>query len=233
MRPRIGIDLDHEHDGRRWIYKLPAAYAAAVVAAGAEPVPILPADPRPPAEILDGLDGLLMTGGDDVHPALLGRTAGDLPMTLLTVQRERFVLALARAVLATPALPCLAVCLGMQALNLAAGGDLWLDLGAERPGSAEHRDGARHRIDPEPGGRLARWWRDRPQTLPSHHHQALRRVGEGLVVEARAEDGIVEAVAAEDRPFLLGLQWHPEIQEDGPGGRPLVERLVEAASRRG
>lgn len=230
--PRIGIDLDHEHDGKRWVYKVPTAYVQAIVGAGGQPVLIPSGDPRPPVAILADLDGLLMTGGDDVHPRIIGQEgASGLPMRLLTTEREGFVIDLAAAALRT-GLPCLSVCLGCQAMNIAAGGDIWLDLEAQLPGALEHRNGSEHLVNPEPGGLLFRYWQGQPQTLKSHHHQAIRRLGSGLALEATAEDGVIEAIRCDGAGFQLGVQWHPEIQQQGPGGSALIDALVKAASSR-
>jgi putative glutamine amidotransferase len=228
-RPRIGLDLDFEHDGKRWVHKLPTAYVDTLIAAGAEPVLIPTGDPRPIPEILSELDGFLMTGGDDFHPHVLGREAEGLPMTLLTVRRENFVLPLARNLLGGN-LPTMAICLGFQSLNVAAGGELYLDIPTEHEAAVDHHNGAIHRIDPEPGGLLDRCWGGESQSLMSHHHQGVRRLGSGLVAEARAEDGIVEAFGAPGHRFLLACQWHPEVQPDSPGGLVLIQRLVEAAA---
>ena len=229
-RPKIGIDLDHEHDGRRWVYKTPAGLIAALIDAGAEPVLLPPLDPRPGPEMIAQLDGFLMSGGDDIHPAVVGQRAQGRPMTLLSVQRERHVLELARVLLEAK-LPTLGVCLGCQVLNLAAGGDLYLDLGQELPAAIEHAGGAEHEVIPEPGGLLDRYWSGRTQRLLSQHHQAIKRLGPSLSCEAKAEDGVIEAFSAKEHPFLLGLQWHPELQGPGLGGSGLLERLVEAAGQ--
>jgi len=227
-RLRIGVDLDHEHDGRRWIYKISTTYERAIFAAGGLPVWISPGDPRPVDEIVESVDGFLLSGGDDFHPALLGRAGDDLPMTLLSVRRERFLLGLGQALLAGGK-PTLGVCLGAQTLNLVAGGSFHLDLPSEHPDAVEHRGGHEHRVIPEPGGLLYRYWGGQSLTLQSHHHQAVDCLGTGLQVEARAEDGVVEAFRAESHPFLLGLQWHPEANIDSPGGLPLIRSLVEAS----
>ncbi len=226
--PRIGIDLDFDHDGRRWVYKNPATYYAAVIRAGGLPVFLCPDDPRRAEEILEGLDGVLMTGGDDIHPRMVGRRAGKTPMTLLPVRRERFVLRLARAIWEKD-VPCLAVCLGSQALNLASGGDLVLDLPSEYPGALDHSAGKRHMVVPEPGSFLGRYWKMCPQRLKSHHHQAARKLGKDLVLEARGEDGVIEAFRHPGKRFLFGVQWHPELQFESLGGHPLLEALIHTS----
>jgi putative glutamine amidotransferase len=226
--PRIGIDLDLDHDGRRWVYKNPATYHAAVVRAGGIPAFLCPDDPRPVPDLLEDLDGVLMTGGDDIHPHFVGRLAGKTPMTLLPVRRERFVLQLARVIWEKD-IPCLAVCLGSQALNLASGGDLVLDLPSEYPGALDHSGGKRHIVIPEPQSFLGRYWKMCPQRLKSHHHQAARRLGQELVLEARGEDGVIEAFRHPGKRFLFGVQWHPELQYGSLGGHPLLEALIRTS----
>ena len=232
-RPKIGIDLDHEHDGRRWVYKSPTRYLEAVVRAGGQPVLIAPGDPREASEILADLDGIVMTGGDDVHPALLGEKADGRPMRLLSVQREAFVLDLARAVLERGT-PCLGVCLGCQALNVAAGGSIWFDLYAERADEelAEHRNGASHGVRAVPGGWLDRTWHGEAHELVSHHHQAVRELGQDFVLEAVGEDGVIEAMSHSEHDFVVAVQWHPEVQFESAGGAPLLSALVDASQRR-
>ncbi len=223
--PRIGIDLDLDHDGRRWVYKNPVTYHKAVLRAGGIPVFLCPDDPRPAEGIVDGLDGVLMTGGDDFHPRIVNRIPGKTPMTLLPVRREKFVLRLIEAILEKD-VPCLAVCLGSQALNLALGGDLVLDLPSEYPGALDHSGGKRHLVVPEPKSFLGRYWKMRPQRLKSHHHQAARRLGQELALEARGEDGVLEAFRHPGKRFLFGVQWHPELQYESLGGHPLLDALI-------
>lgn len=227
-RPRIGIDLDFDHDGRRWIYKLASAYFDTLLEAGAEPVLLPPGDPRAPREILQSIDGLLLTGGDDPHPALFGERGTHLPTRLLALRRERFLMTLAAELLAADR-PCLAVCLGAQMLQVAAGGRLYVDLPSQWPGELhEHRGGALHAVRAEPGGWLDRWWRGREQVLASHHHQAVRELAPGFELEARATDGVIEAWRSRTHRFLFATQWHPEVQNHAPGGDLGGKRIVGA-----
>lgn len=227
-RPRIGIDLDHEHDGRRWVFKLPTTYFDAVWRAGGLPVPIPPGDARDPHEILEGLDGLLMTGGDDIHPAAVGAEVDGMPMRLLSTRRERFVLDLAAAALDAD-FPTLGVCLGSQALCVATGGSLCFDIYTDYEAPLEHRNGAEHLVLPEPGGTLDRLWGGENQLLISHHHQSAHQVGPSMEIEARAEDGVLEAFRARDKRFVFAVQWHPEQQYERKGGFPILRELIRAA----
>lgn len=227
-RPRIGIDLDHEHDGRRWVFKLPTTYVDALWQAGALPVLLPPGEQRSGPDALAGLDGLLMTGGDDIHPAAVGGRVDCMPMRLLSTRRESFVLELAQAALDAD-MPTLGVCLGAQTLCVATGGELCFDLYSERDDVVEHRNGAEHAVIPEPSGWLARLWGSERHTLISHHHQATRSVGPDIEIAARAEDGVIEAFRARHKRFACAVQWHPEQQPERAGGLPILRELVRAA----
>jgi putative glutamine amidotransferase len=149
------------------------------------------------------------------------------PTRLLAHRRERFVMELAAELLAGD-VPCLAICLGAQMLQVAAGGSLWVDLPSQWEGELlEHRGGALHDVIPVPGGWLDRLWSGSARQLRSHHHQALRELAPGYVVEARAGDGVIEAWRSERHPFLVGTQWHPEVQTDELGGEGLLRSFLE------
>ncbi len=227
-KPRIGIDLDLEHDGRRWIYKLSTSYVQAIQKLGAEPVLLTPDDQRSPREIFTGIDGLLLTGGDDPHPALFGERGTRLPTRLLSYRRENFLLQIARELLQSE-LPCLAICLGSQMLQVAAGGTMWVDLASQWQGPlCQHSGGASHLVHPEPGSLLEQLWEQRSASLVSHHHQAVRKLAPGFQLEARAEDGVIEAWRSETHPFLLATQWHPEIQSEELGGKRVLRTFLDA-----
>ncbi|NUT95823.1 MAG: gamma-glutamyl-gamma-aminobutyrate hydrolase family protein [Saccharothrix sp.] len=222
-RPLIGIStyLDRARFG---VWDVEAAvlhrdYLDSVVRAGGQPV-LLPsvgewAD-------LSFLDGLVLAGGADVDPALYG-AARDPRTGPAAVERDAAELTLARAALAAD-LPLLAVCRGMQILNVALGGTL-----------VQHVDG--HNVTPAvfekvdvrvSGGRLAGVVGPSVSVM-CHHHQALDVLGEGLVVTGRAPDGVVEAVELPDRRFVVGVQSHPEAsREDRVFGA-----FVEAARKGG
>ena len=110
-------------------------------------------------------------------------------------------------------LPILAICRGIQILNVALGGTLYQDLGSERPGPVAHTgDDSRHTVRVEPGSLLERTLGARAATVNSRHHQAIRDLAPGLRAVAWAEDGVIEAVEAADAaaPWTLAVQWHPE-----------------------
>jgi anthranilate synthase component 2/putative glutamine amidotransferase len=205
---------------------LPASYADAVAEAGGEPV-LLPTG----AITADGiarLDGLVLAGGADVDPARYGQPAGS-HTTVLRPERDASELVALQAALDRD-LPLLAVCRGMQLLNVSLGGDLVQHLpdventGIHDPGAGLYQ---RRKVRTEPGSAVHRLL---GPTAPvaCHHHQALARIAPDLTPSAWAEDGVVEAVEAAGRRFCVGVQWHPEEGQD----RRLFDALVDEAQGR-
>lgn len=224
--------------GRRGPYRcftLDESYAIAVQQAGGLPL-IAPytEDEAAIDALLDGSDGLLLTGGDfDVDPALFGA----LPharLGTLKHDRTRFELSLLRGAVAR-SLPILGVCGGMQLMNVQRGGTLWQDVPSERPESLEHQQGAAkhlagHEVVLTPATLLARLTGDaRSLGVNSTHHQAVRTLGAGLVASAVATDGLIEAIEDPARGYFLGVQWHPEAMLQEASQRALYGGLVEAA----
>ena len=227
-RPVIGI-TSYAQEASWGVWRLPAAliplaYIEAVERAGGRPVVIPPSDGAI-EETLDALDGIVFSGGADVDPALYGaepHPETDSPQA----HRDAAELALLEAALARD-LPTLAICRGFQLLNVARGGDLVQHL-PEEVGHDEHKqvpgEFAVHPVEVREGSRLASLVGEHPQ-VTSHHHQAVRHVGAGLVEAAWAADGTVEGVEDPAHRFLLGVQWHPEAGGDGA----LFEALVREA----
>jgi putative glutamine amidotransferase len=229
-RPRIGLTLDVDEAGLD--YRLPRAYAEAVTAVGALPLPLTHQLGRA-AELLDLCDGLVVTGGAfDIPPELYGE-ARRPACGPARPERTAFELALVRLALARD-LPLLGVCGGMQLLAVARGGTLYQDLatdlgltGHEQP---PPKDRPSHAVRVEAGSRLAGLVGASSLQVNSTHHQGVREPGAGVTVSARAEDGLVEAIELPDRRFALGVQWHPEsaIRHE-PRHAALYAGLVAAA----
>jgi putative glutamine amidotransferase len=217
---------------------LPREYADAVQRAGGIAL-LLPPDPRTmehPDELLDLLDGLMLAGGSDVDPAAYGAephaaTIGTNP------ERDAFELALAARAIERD-MPFLGICRGMQVLNVARGGTLLQHL-PESHGHEHHRrnpgtfDGNDHLVRLDDASLAARAAGESSHRTLSHHHQAVDRVGEGLVVSGHsALDDLPEAIELPDRSFVLGVQWHPEADETSRLIGALVDEARERAASR-
>ena len=192
-----------------------SAYVRAVLRAGGIPlilVPLIGVEYNGP--ILDAIDGLLLTGGEDVDPAFYGHEPHPALESVDQV-RDAFELALFHDAWARR-MPVLAICRGIQLVNVALGGSLWQDIPAERPGALLHRqpdgrDARTHDVNIAPGSRLAMALGTTRCEVNSFHHQSIRDLAPGLVITARAPDGEIEGVeTTPPDPWLLAVQWHPE-----------------------
>lgn len=237
-RPVIGICTAVER--ARWsvwdqeAMLTPRSYVDAIQRAGGLAV-LVPPDPRlleDPDEMLDRLDGLVLAGGADLDPASYGQPRHETTVDT-DPERDAVEMALARRALERD-LPMLAICRGMQVLNVATGGTLHQHL-PERYGHHEHRravgsfDGADHDVRLEPGSLAARAAGEELHGTKSHHHQGVDRIGEGLRVTGwSVMDELPEAVEMPGRRFALGVQWHPEADETSN----LIAALVEEAGAR-
>jgi putative glutamine amidotransferase len=228
VRPLIGITTYVEQASwshwRTPAALIPFAYVRAVERAGGRAL-LVPPDDDGVEETLDALDGLILSGGNDVDPASYGakphaETGGLRP------ERDRAELALLEGALARD-MPVLAVCRGSQLLNVARGGDLVQHL-PEVVGDEKHRETpgvfSAHDVRVDPDSRLGALVGDRAP-VKSHHHQGFGRVGGGLREAAWADDGTLEAVEDPSKRFALGVLWHPEEDEDAA----LFEALVAEA----
>jgi putative glutamine amidotransferase len=236
-QPVIGLTLDHEPEGGYskfpW-YAIRENYCAAVRRAGGLPI-LLPHEPDLAAAYLDAIDGLVVTGGGfDVDPALFGAETRH-PSVKTKDRRTAFELAATQGALARD-MPVLGICGGQQLLNVALGGTLIQDIPDEVPGALAHRqpnprDEPGHTVRIVTGTLLRRIAAADSLAVNSAHHQAVRTAGPGLVVDAVAEDGVVEGIEDPCRRFCLGVQWHPEF-ELSDGDRRIFREFVAAASGR-
>lgn len=238
-RPLIGITTYPPGRGER--YNLPVEYVESVRRSGATAVLIPPGDDDP-AEVLDRIDGLVLSGGGDLDPALYGG-AGHETIYGFDAARDTAELALARAALDRHH-PTLAICRGHQVVNVALGGSLVTHLPdvvsgdvlhrIEPPEPQERAGPTPHPVTVEPGTRLAEIMGSAEPTPVSWHHQAVDRLGDGLRVIARAPDGTVEAVDHPDFPQLVSVQWHPELSAaTDVTQQRLFDDLAERAASRG
>ena len=192
-------------------------YVASLERAGAS-VRVLDTDHDEPGTALDRCDGLLLTGGVDVDPAVYGETERH-PTVEVDPVRDSYELALARAALARD-MPVLAICRGAQVLNVAAGGTLIQDVPSAVATSIEHtiaqpKDALAHDVIVAAHSRLANYLQTTTKAphriaVNSRHHQAVRQPAPLFVVSATAPDGVIEAIEKPEAAFCIGVQWHPE-----------------------
>jgi putative glutamine amidotransferase len=209
-------------------------YRSALEKAGARIRELTPADTLPHA--LDECDGLLLTGGVDVEPSLYGQAPH--PTVETDKVRDDYEMDLARLALGRD-LPVLAICRGVQVLNVAAGGNLVQDIPSALPTSLPHqigtpKDAIAHPVKIESGTCLAGLLAKRLDAadsidVNSRHHQSVDRVAPDFVVSATAADGIVEAIEKPGATFCVGVQWHPENFWRTGEFSELFEGLVNAA----
>jgi len=206
---------EKDRDGGLRVW-LNAAYVRAIEGAGLVPIVVPPlTHPDQAAAILERADGLVLTGGEDIDPAHYGaelHPAGGPPHAA----RDATELALSREA-RDRRLPTLAICRGIQLINVALGGTLIQDLPSERPGGLEHAPGAHrssrsHDLIVERGSRLAEALGATELEVNSSHHQAVDAVGHPLVVTARSSDGVIEGLETprEADWWMIAVQWHPE-----------------------
>ncbi|OBF13796.1 gamma-glutamyl-gamma-aminobutyrate hydrolase family protein [Mycobacterium sp. ACS4331] len=223
MTPIIGICAAFER--ARWgFWDQPAAivsstYLNKIERAGGVAIGLIPGalSAEAPELILSRIDGLLLIGGVDLDPASYGALRTDRTETTVP-QRDAFELSLAKAALEAD-IPVLGICRGMQILNVATGGTLHqhlLDAGFDehRPSPGRLDDATFHDIEVQSGTHAAKLAGGGRQTINSHHHQGVDKLGEGAVVSARSvPDGLPEALEWPSRQYALGVQWHPEASE--------------------
>lgn len=238
MRPIIGITPSLETNESK-IYT-PTSYPKAVIQAGGTPVFLnFTRDDEMIEQYAAMADGFLFSGGDDVNPASYGEEQiwgcgdvcplrDDFEIKLLKVLVEKY-----------PEKPVLGICRGAQVLNVAMGGTLYQDLQTQVEGCIRHQQQqsshyASHKAMMTEGSKLHAIYGSTEVTVNSFHHQAVKDVGEGLVVTARASDGVVEGLEKPDHPYFIAVQWHPERQVEGPHHpehKPLFQSFVDACRK--
>ena len=245
MKPLIGVTPDFnagdrkEWGGREPTYFLRARYVRAIEDLGGIPL-VLPlvADLDARRRLLTHIDGLLLTGsGPDLAPELYGERQ-QYKFHVMSQRRATFELEMAQLARAAD-LPLLGICGGMQALNVAFGGSLYKDIGAQQSQPLQHRQSASatqlsHAVKIVPKSLLHRVVKTGRLRVNSSHHQSVKEVAPSLTASAVAPDGIIEAIESSSERFLLGVQWHPEFLFDRyEQHRLLFEAFLKAAERRG
>jgi putative glutamine amidotransferase len=213
MSQWVAVSATRRTDLGRERVALNSSYVRALIAAGLTPLLVPPLlDPARAAEVVDGAAGLVLTGGEDVHPASYGETP-HAKLEETDQARDAVEIALFRAA-RERRLPVLAICRGIQLVNVALGGTLYQDLKSERPSPIDHVDPkGRHGLRIDPASLLHRTIGD-PASVNSRHHQAVKRLAQGLRPVAWADDDLIEAAEPVNGDgggaWLLAVQWHPE-----------------------
>jgi putative glutamine amidotransferase len=245
MKPLIGVTPDFnagdrkEWGGKEPTYFLRARYIRAIEDLGGIPI-VLPlvADLAARRRLLSHVDGLLLTGsGPDLAPEFYGERQR-YTFRVMSQRRATFELEMAQLARAAD-LPVLAICGGMQALNVAFGGSLYQDIESQRPDPLQHRQSApatrlSHSVSITPKSLLHRIVKAATMRVNSSHHQSVKAVAPSLHASAWAPDGIVEAIESSSQRFFLGVQWHPEFLFDRHHRhRRLFEAFLASAGRKG
>jgi putative glutamine amidotransferase len=235
-RPLIGINTDYRAlvKGRTPHTLMPSGYYDVILSANAIPVLIPPLikehDLTP---ILDRLDGVMLTGGDDLDPKKMG-LAPHPSVTVMSERRESADRMLIKLIQQRK-MPVLGVGLGMQELNVVNGGGIFLHIPEDMPKSIPHRDPQggvhRHTVIMEPGTRLEEIYGPGEIRVNSYHHQGIRKLAPIFRVGALAPDGLIEAFEGKDPSWwVVGVQWHPENDGAISLDTQLIEAFTEAAS---
>ncbi len=236
--PQVAVVAYHLRPGRVSLwnvggYGVPENYIDALRRAGGRPAMLLPGDETPIEVVLEPCDALLLVGGGDVEPSRYGREP-HAEVYGLEPDRDGFEIALLRHAGRTE-MPTLAICRGMQVMNVAFGGTLIQHL-RDHPEYVEHgipsgQDLARHDVKLAPGSLIAEAAGADVLSCSTHHHQGIDGVADGLSATGWSDDGLVEAVEGEGG-WMLGVQWHPEDDaERDPAQQALFDTLIARAAR--
>lgn len=242
MRPIIGITSDY-NDGDRPEFggKIPTCflrdrYVHAIEVTGGIPLilPPLASPSKSARSILERIDGLLLTGsGPDIDPERYGEHRR---FPFKTVHPKRFLLEreLVRQA-KKKGMPILGICGGMQLMNVAAGGSLYQDIKGQIPKAMQHQRGGKpaHLIEVKQGTLLFKILKGDRLRVNSAHHQGVKQVAPGYVVNAEADDGVIEGIEAVGYPFVLGVQWHPEFLNADDQSATLFKAFLKMAARHG
>lgn len=216
-------------------FTLALTYTGAIHSNGGTPIVLPPQDNA--SALLDRLDGLLLSGGGDIRPTRYGDQQVHPTTYGISDRRDAFEFALLRGALER-GMPILAICRGIQVLNVGLGGSLWQDVSQLGPGTLAHREplefatraAPAHDVMVVEGSLLGKVYGAPTIAANSFHHQVLKDLGTGLLATGHTADGAIEAVELPGYPFVLGVQWHPEMMyEVHPEHAAPFRHLVAAA----
>lgn len=235
MKPLIGINLD-VRTGPPPETAVQTTYTQSILKAGGVPILLPPMPDDELADAVKNLAGLMLIGGLDYCPSNYGEEP-HASVETMHPERERFDMRLMKKILNETELPILGICAGSQLLNIILGGTLIQDIATEFPDSQVNHSSApngwvkghrMHDVLIQPGTQLAKYYPNSRVSVPTSHHQAIRKVGQGLVANAFCDDGVIEATELPSRSsFTIGVQWHPE--RDYETNKLLFEAFVQSA----
>jgi putative glutamine amidotransferase len=230
----VAVTASIRPDGDTSRVRLTAAYVTALESAGLIPLIVPPLSSDRAAAVLDSVSGLVLTGGEDVDPARYGERRHEKVRSVNAARdaTEASLVVEAKA----RGIPVLAICRGIQILNVALGGTLVQDISSQCETDIAHdengpRDSRSHEIIVEPGSLIASAMGAERVTVNSFHHQSVKDVADGMRVTARSPDGIIEGIESTDEDWwVLAVQWHPEEMTNSP--EPWDRGLFKAFSRK-
>ena len=231
----VAVTASIRPDGDTSRVRLTAAYVTALENAGLIPLIVPPlSNDRAAASILGSVSGLVLTGGEDVDPSRYGEDRHE-KVRSVNAARDATEAALIQEAKARR-IPVLAICRGIQILNVALGGTLIQDIPSQCTTAIVHdeegaRDSRSHEIAIEPGSLIARAIGTEHCTVNSFHHQSVKRVADGMRITARSPDGVVEGIESTDKTWwAMGVQWHPEEMTES--SEPWDRGLFRAFARK-
>jgi len=229
-KPLIGINVDIEGPKRN--ARIYGTYYEAIEKSGGIPILIPPMPESDLRSLLGRLDGVMLIGGDDYPPSYYGQKqhAKD---RVMDETRASFDKLLASVAIKDTKLPILGICAGCQIINISQGGDLIQDIPTALTDSKViHRSKgdekiARHTVTFMPGSKLSGLYTAREISVPAAHHQSVDKLGAGLIKSATAQDGVTEAIEMSSKPFVIGVQFHPE--RDYENNKALFDAFISNA----
>jgi putative glutamine amidotransferase len=235
--PIIGIAMDFElrerPAGKKETSLLYRSYYEAVRDAGGMPLLIPPMPAQDMIYLKSVLQGILLTGGDDLDPALYD----EYPIQNLALVhpiRQAMDIGLVRFA-SEEKIPLLGICLGLQVINVERGGALIQDITSQWPGAVSQRGQGKtdyHEVEVSENSMLHQITRSKKLNVNTYHHQGIRRLGSGLIANAKTNDGLVEAVEDPSHPFLMGFQWHLEAnRSEQPFNHTILQAFIHAAKQ--
>jgi putative glutamine amidotransferase len=234
-KPIIGINVDVD-EGVSKDASVLGPYYEAIEKSGGIPVLIPPMPEEDLRTLLKTLDGVMLIGGWDYPPDFYGQKV-DPSDHVMDARRANFDKLLIKTLVKDTELPVLGICAGSQILNIAQGGDLIQDIPSAKPESkVSHRHHMENGVNKHivvftPGTKLAALYTVKELSVPAAHHQAVGKIGDGLTKAAQSEDGVTEAVEMDSKPFVIGVQYHPERDYDN--NKALFAAFIEQAKHSG